>query len=280
MSDEISKMNSSFHFPPQSTLTSRSLFLFLWDYYKVVDLFFFTIQLAYHADNAALKASKALIKIAQNDRERQRYQENIDNPERATKKLNDFSVLNSKNLTVTTVDAFLWFISATIQGAMKKRPELVRSGEAVKIEDILEFDNRRDLVNYLIDRKVNTLSYGGMAKIERFIGNSMGIKMFSDDNTRDLMRVFVEIRNIHVHNRGFVNRLFLSRATRHEKFQFFEGKRAHLDFDELVILTRVCVQTAIDLDTEVCKKFGIERKRYSTWRKNVFSPKSDSAKPD
>lgn len=156
---------------------------------------------------------------------------------------------------------------------------MVKSGESVKIEDIFEFSNKRELINYLIDRKVNSLSYGGMSKIEKFISESMGITMFPDGDARELMQIFVEVRNIHVHNRGFVNRVFLSRATQHEKFQFVEGKRAHLDFDELVGLTRVCVQTAIDLDTKICKKFNIERKQYSTWRKNATARESDSAKP-
>ena len=257
----------SFYLPPPTTLASRSLYLFLSDYYKIIDLFYFTLHLAHNADRAALTASKALISVAKNEEERQRYQDIIDHPERAVKKLNQFGALNSRNLTVTTVDAFLWFISATIQGAMKKRPEMIKSGESVKIEDIFEFSNKRELINYLIDKKVNSLSYGGMSKIEKFISNSMGISMFSDHDARQLMQIFVEVRNIHVHNRGFVNQVFLSRAMQHEKFQFVEGKRAQLDFDELVYLTRVCVQTAIDLDGQICKKFSIKQKRYSTWLK-------------
>jgi hypothetical protein len=117
-----------------------------------------------------------------------------------------------------------------------------------------------------------------MAKIEKFIKESMGITMFPDDDTRELMQTFVEVRNIHVHNRGFVNRVFLSRATQHEKFKFVEGRRAHLSFDELVELTRVCAQTAIDLDAKICKKFSIERKRYSTWRRSPPPLKVDQAK--
>lgn len=279
MSDIATNTDCTFYFPPQSTLTSRNLYLFLLDYYKVVDSFFFTIQLAHTADDAALTASKALIEFEQNEEKRQRYQNIIDNPERAVKKLNDFGVLNSRNLTVITVDSFLWFVSSAIQRAMKKKPDLVKSGELIKIEEIFEFDNKRELINYLIDRKINALSYGGMSKIEKFISDSMGISLFPDNDARELMQIFVEIRNIHVHNRGFVNRLFLSRATQHEKFDFVEGKRAHLDFDELVGLTRVCVQTAIELDTKICKKFSIERKRYSTWRKNAIAAKPDSDTP-
>lgn len=271
MFSETTEVDSGFYFPPQSILTSRALYLFLRDYHKVVDLFFFTVQLAHGADNASLKVSKALIPFATNEEEKQRLQANIENPEKAVKKLNDFSSLNSKNLTVNIVDAFLWFVSTTIQGAMRKRPEMVRSGESVKIEDIFEFSNKRELIDYLIDRKVNSLSYGGMSKVEKFINDSMGVPIFPDEEARALMQIFVEVRNIQVHNRGIVNRVFLGRVPQHPKFQFVEGKRAHMDFDKLVDLTGVCVGSAIDLDTKICKKFGIKRKRYSTWRKNANS---------
>lgn len=273
MPSDDEKAESSFYFPPPSTLASRSLYLFLLDYYRVVDLFFFTIHLAHSNDDASLAASKALLPISNSEEEKNKYQSIIDNPGRAVKKLHEFGNLNSKNLTVNTVDSFLWFISATIQIAMKKRPEMVKSGESIRIEEIFDYRSKRELINYLIDRRVNSLSYGGMSKIERFIEESMGVAMFPDDDSRQLMQIFVEVRNIHVHNRGFVNRIFLSRSTQHKRLNFVEGKRAHLDFDELVNLTRVCVQTAIDLDRKVCEKFNVERKKYSTWRKNANTPK-------
>ena len=265
MSDEQEEKGLFKH--KDSVLISKNLYFFLKDYYNVLELFFFTLDLAHRADKAALGASKALISYAKSDDERERYQSTIDNPSRTVKKFSEFGALNSRNLTVNIVEAFLWYISASIQSAMKKRPELVKSGESVKIEDIFEIRSKRDIVNYLIDRKINSLSYGGMSKIEKFISDSMGIALFPTNEDRELMQIFVEVRNIHVHNRSVVNKVFLGRTTQHEKFKFFEGKRAGLDFDELIDLTRVCVQTAIDLDTTICTKFKIKQKRYPTWDK-------------
>lgn len=271
MSKETTEVDSGFYFPPQSILTSHTLYLFLRDYHKVVDLFYFTLNLAHNADNASLNASKALLPLAKNDVEKRRLQDNIDNPERAVKKLYDFSTVNSKNLTTNIADAFLWFVSKSIQGAMRKKPEMVKSGESVKVEEIFNFSRKRDLIDYLIDRRVNSLSYGGMSKVESFINDSMGVTIFPDEEDRTLMQVFVEVRNIQVHNRGIVNRVFLSRVPHHPKFQFIEGERAHMDFDMLLALSRVCVRSAIDLDTKICEKFGIKRKRYSIWWKNTNS---------
>lgn len=278
MLNENTDENSTFYFPPETILASRALYLFLLDYHKVVDLFFFTVHLAHSADHVSLTASKALIVGVKSEEDRQRLQANIDAPDRAVKKLYEFGSLNSKNLAVNIVDAFLWFISATIQGAMKQRPEMVKSGESVKIEDIFEFRNKKELIDYLIDRKVNSISYGGMSRVEKFIAEAIGVATFPDEETRALMQIFIEVRNIQVHNRGIVNRVFLGRVTKHQRFQFVEGQRAHLCFEELVELTRVCVRTAIDLDMKICKKFGIKQKRYSTWRDSASTQKTESTK--
>lgn len=266
MSEDQVSDGTGFFYPEDTILISRNLYLFLKDYAQVIELFFFTMHLAHRADEVMVIASKVLIKSANEDSAKERYQSAIDNPDRMKQKLYEFSRVNSRNLTVNIVDAFLWFISATIQAAMKKRPELVKSGESIKVEDIFDYRNKRELIDYLIDRKVNSLSYGGMSRIEKFIDDAMGVKLFASNEDRELMQIFVEVRNIEVHNRGIVNRVFLSRIVQNNSFDFVEGKRAHLDFDELVRLTGVCVKTAIEIDDRICAKFGIKRKRYSTWK--------------
>lgn len=256
---------TGFYFPSYSQLVSKNLYLFLKDYFKVVDLFFFTVKLASHVDKATLAASKALIPIAKDDAEKKRLQNTIENPDRAFNKLLDFSSLNSKNLTVNTVDAFLWFVSSTVQSAMRKRPEMVKSSEQIKVEDIFDFRNKKELVNYLIDRKINSLSYGGLSKIEKYLSETMGVDMFKNQAERELVQIFLEVRNIQVHNRGYVNRVFLSRIVRHDDYGFEEGKRLHLDFDDICKFAKACIEVALALDAEVCLKFSIERKKYSTW---------------
>ncbi|MCL1629339.1 hypothetical protein M3N55_11395 [Roseibaca sp. V10] len=276
--DQSKAEKLGFFFPNNNTLASRALYDFLVDYHKMVDLFYFTLHLAHSADEVALEASKALILGAESEDEKQKHQARIDNPERAVKKLHEFKYLNSKNLTINTVDSFLWFVSAAIQSAMKAKPEIVKSGESVRVEDIFDFKNKKELIDYLIDRKINSLSYGGMSKVENFIKDSMGVDLFPVESDREALKIFLEVRNIQVHNRGFVNRIFLGRVKKHPKFSFIEGKRTHLNFDELIYLTDVCVRTAIDLDTKICEKFSIRRKRYSTWFKGSVSKKPSGKK--
>jgi hypothetical protein len=264
----------NFFFPDHKTIVTRNLYLFLKDYYDVIDLFFFTTSLVTKADESAVAASKALIKMAKTEEEKQRYQRIIDNPDKMGKIFGQYSNLHSKNLCINIVDSFLWFISATIQTSMRKRPEIAKSGEMIKIEDIFEYTSKKELINYIIDRKVNSLSYGGMSKVEKFINDSLGLQLYDDDDSRKMMNIFNEIRNIHVHNRGYANRIFMSRIPTHEEFSFKESERVHLDFDNLVKLSNICVETAMRLDAGSSEKFGIKRKRYSTWKLSHTIPGS------
>ena len=160
---------------------------------------------------------------------------------------------------------------------MKRKPEIIKSGETVKIEEIFNYPSRRELINYLIDRKINSLSYGGLKQIEKFIFEALNIDLFSTEKDRNLLRIFIEVRNIQTHNRGYVNRIFLDRVEDllpSFHFKFKEGKKAHLDFDDLSIISKVCVTTSLDLDARTAEKFGIQRKKISTWLKDKASPKN------
>lgn len=267
-SDTIKKNErvQSFYFPLQNTSCSEPLWLFLSDYKRVVDLFFFLLSLATRADHVAVVAAKALIEGA-SEEDRKRHQETIDNPNRATERLNGFSYLNSKNLTLNIVDGFLWYLSTILQEAMKRRPEMVKSKEKIEIETIFEFKSRKDLINFLIDRKINSLSYGSVSDLEDFIRDSLGVELFANKRAKQLVQVFIEVRNVQIHNRGKVNKVFLRRTKDQSEFSFKEGKIAHLDYDNLVDLSKNCIETAINLDARIAKKFGVQTRRLSTWQK-------------
>jgi hypothetical protein len=159
------------------------------------------VKLATAADTTAVAAAKALMAVGPDSHDRRiELQETIENPDRAFKKLRRYSGINSRNIAVSTADGFLWFISNVTQSAIKRRPELLKSGESIRVEDILEFENKRDLVNYLVDRKVNALSFGGMKQIEKFVLDYLGIEVFATERDRAKMRTLIEIGNIFAHN--------------------------------------------------------------------------------
>lgn len=270
MSDESD--SKGFYLPPVSSTCTQTCWQFLDAYKEAIDYLYFTINLAHSADEVALKAAETLRDLEEDEVKKARFQAHIESPARAVKKLHGFREVNSKNISTTIADSFLWYISNIIQQAMKRRPEIIKSGETVKIEEIFNYPSRRELINYLIDRKINSLSYGGLKQIEKFISESLSIELFNTEEDKGLLRIFIEVRNIQTHNRGYVNRVFLDRVEDllpSTHFKFKEGKKAYLDFDDLTLMSRVCVATAMDLDRKMAQKFGIKRKRIETWMKGA-----------
>ncbi|TPL84066.1 hypothetical protein FJ950_17890 [Mesorhizobium sp. B2-3-14] len=188
-------------------------------------------------------------------------------PPKTFEKLKEFSTLTSRNIVTNVADSFLWYLSDVIQRAMRKRPELVKSGQSIKIEEVFDFKSRREMINYLIDRKINALSYGGMNEIERFIAESLGIPMFNSDDERIKMKVLIESRNVLVHNRGIINSLFLKRIDKATAEEFRGRSTVYMGLDQLLIYTGISAKTAVGLDEKIARKFRLETKALSEWRR-------------
>jgi hypothetical protein len=166
-------------------------------------------------------------------------------------------------LITTLADSFLTFVSHIIQSALRKNRNTLKSSETIRIEDLLEFRTNKDLTNYLIDRKINELSYGGMRKLEEYIKDRFGIEMFKDDQSRDLLIIFLEPRNIYVHN----NDLFLTRIGDNHGFAFTKNERYWANFTQISTLANNCVEVALRLDETIAAKFRLEQKTYASWKR-------------
>lgn len=261
-----SKNEVKLFFVSGDIVCSKSLYFFLSDFKNIYELFFFTVDLARRADQTALTAAKALI-VGETDREiARKYEKIIENPEAFSKRLADYAAINSRNLVTGINEAFSCFISHSIRSAMMKNNDLLRSKEHLKFEDILNFKNRNELITFIIDKKINELSYSGIRKMEDYIFERLGISLFENEEQRELLIVFNELRNIYVHNRAYVNELFLSRIKNEKIFEFKRNKRYHVNFDELVLLSNNCAHIALKFDKSVSEKFRIRRKKFRLWK--------------
>ncbi|MDA5092478.1 hypothetical protein O2N63_00040 [Aliiroseovarius sp. KMU-50] len=259
----------NFYLPNFQSTCTEPFWLFLKEYRETIELFYFGLELAHATDRTAKITSEALLPGETDETRRAELTETLENSDRAVKRYSSFARLNSKNMNTNIVDGFLWYLSKIIQESMQRRHELVKSGETLRVEEVFDFASRKEMIDYLIDRKINALSYGGMKQVEKYISDALGIEMFESDEDRRLLKIFVEMRNIHAHNRGHLNKIFLERVGPFEDlgFNFKEGKRTHFGYDNLVRLSAVCIRTAHSLDDKVAKKFRIQRKRCSTWQK-------------
>ena len=103
--------------------------------------------------------------------------------------------------------------------------------------------------------------------MEKYFDDRLGVRMFPNNRQRELLRLFVEVRNINVHNGGIVNDLFANRVGTVEGFAYTKGKTFHVDMDALVTLSENAMQVAMHIDATVGTKFGLLRKTHRSWKR-------------
>jgi len=181
----------------------------------------------------------------------------------AFSKVKQYSRLLSRDLIVSMANNFNSYLSEILQSVMTKKHEVLRSSERITIEDALQFNRVQELRAFIVDRKINELSYAGQKQIQEFIAERLGIEMFSTNTERVLLTILNELRNIHTHNRGTVNQLFLNRiGTEHPQFPFVLRQQYHVDFGQFVLLSRNAIHVAQRLDELLAVKFKLKRSKY------------------
>jgi hypothetical protein len=255
-------------YPPSNTVCTDAFSLFLQEYHRNLDYFFFVVQLVSRVDQGRVRAAKALIPGETDADERARLEKNANDADATLRELTRHSTVQSRNLTNGIVNAFQRYFSSIIHIAALKKPMIMASSQTIRVDDIFRFTRHQDLVAFIIDRKINDLSYGGLSEMEKYFDDRLGVRMFDTDRQRELLRLFVEVRNINVHNGGVVNELFTNRVGLVDGFPYKKGRSFHVDMEALVALSENAMQVARRIDETVSKKFALKRKTHLAWREH------------
>ena len=171
--------------------------------------------------------------------------------------LRKFLPLLEESTLARGVENFLTYIADLLSIVFKTRPEMLRSREqTVDIEFVLEHDSMDGLIDALADRRVERLAYSGVRDLADYLHDSLGFDLFTSEADLDSAVRIVEGRNVVVHNRAIVNRVYVSRVRdTPQKI----GERLSLDFDGLYRDLAFLATTVRDVDERAAEKWGIER---------------------
>lgn len=251
----------------KSKLITDKFATLLHDYNKIVGHFMFTVDLANRSDKVFEIVTNALEKTENHKIQNTDKNENsLHSRKKASEFLNEFSWVNNRNLVTSILEIFLWYLAHIVYEALKRDEKLLKSGETVKVDEILEFKNRKEMLEYLANKKTTQLSFGGMKKLERFFKERIKIKIFDNQKQKDQLIIFNEIRNIYVHNRGYVNEIFLSRVSNSCGYSFKKNERFWIGIDVLELATNA-LEVAEKIDMQMSRKFKITKHSYEYWRK-------------
>jgi hypothetical protein len=280
--DENARIFESLYKPSGTERCSEPLYRFLSEYDDIVQAFFFTLLTATRFDEVKRIAAEALALVKDPPRGEPTKDAETDSRSylkgEAFKRVKKFGPLFSRNLVVGMANNFFSYISEMLQHVLRRKPEVLRSSERLTNEEVLQFTRVKELVAYMADKKVNELAYGGLKGVEEYVKDRLGISMFDNEDERTKLTILAELRNIHTHNRGIVNEIFLKRVgqRKYGSFDFVLDKTTHVDFEEFVILSRNAIDVAMRLDASLGRKFGIKRTPY----KLRLSTKDESVKAD
>lgn len=253
-------------YPPESLITKVG-FRFFRRHHQIFEFLFFNLHLAGYADEGRRRAIEVLAKNGTVE-DAQRLEDLAKEPTPALSKLSTFGNYQSEIMVIRSVDNFTTFLAEMIEACIERRPELLHSQEQIKVEEVLQISNKRDLVSYLINRKINELAYQGLKGIEEFFDKRLNIPITEESELRDWLSFAIELRNIYTHNRGIVNHVFVKRIRgRNVPLHYEIGKRCHANYEDIIQMTNRMFLIAERLDQVCAAKYKIKRKRYGTWSK-------------
>jgi hypothetical protein len=140
------------------------------------------------------------------------------------------------------------------------QPRLLSSEDTVPVRSIIGLSNMKDVIQILVERRVNKLAYGSLSDIVDYIDKHLGIRLFADADREAWVKLALEVRNINVHSGGVVNAIFLDRVKDRRSETFVMGKRHHTDWALYTAFTANMVRTACEFDDAIAKKFRLVRK--------------------
>ena len=221
---------------------------------ELCGFFLFAIHLAVQRDEGAKIAAEALYDTSSDEEEKTRLKETIERGVGAIKTLRRYRQFIYQTMVYRAVDNFLTYLAELLALIFRTRPETLKSSETVRLDELLQHSSMEDLINFLAENRMEKLSYQGMRELCSYLDEKLGLKLF--DSNDDLQRAvfLVEVRNIIVHNRGVVNRIFKSRVP---WFEAEMGESINLKFDDVFSHLAFLAKSLRQVDQRASEKFAL-----------------------
>jgi hypothetical protein len=151
------------------------------------------------------------------------------------------------------VDSYLIYLSHLLALVFLTKPETLRSNDSITVQDVLQFKSMDDLIDYLADKKVHSLANKSMRDLVKFFDKRFGFKVIEETDYLDRIVLLIELRNLIVHNRAIINRVFKDRQP---TFAGSIGDLIGLDTMETLYGVELLAGSVIDIEKRAAKQWG------------------------
>jgi hypothetical protein len=156
------------------------------------------------------------------------------------------------------IDNLTTYFKDILAEVIIKKPKLLKSNEVEKLDFILDFSSMDSLISALSEKKVDELFYKGIDKIEEFFKLRLNIELFKSAVEKKKINRMIKNRNLIVHNRGRVNRIFLNEFP---EAKLLMGQSLKFSYEDLGHLNVTIANFISHLDYEISSKFKLDIKK-------------------
>jgi hypothetical protein len=159
------------------------------------------------------------------------------------------------------VDNFLTYLSEVLVECFRAKPESMKSSEKIEISEVLQFDTFSELVDYVADKKVHSLSYQSILDLDDYFQSRFGVNIVLEEAKSVLLKA-VETRNLITHNRGIRNKRYMNKLGEAESTL---GVRRDIGIDFYREIDQLLFENIKRLDTSLRKKLGVPGHRFNIY---------------
>lgn len=152
------------------------------------------------------------------------------------------------------VDRALTYVSSSLHAVFRKYPASAQAKEKVDLTFVARFTSIDELLEAMLERRVHELSYRSLSDLDEYFQTTLKFSLFSADEQRKRAVRLVAERNLLIHNRGIVNRIFLERTN---DSSLAIGDRIQYDAEAAMSELEFLLDWVCDLDIRLIEKFGL-----------------------
>lgn len=168
------------------------------------------------------------------------------------------------------VNSFLTYLAELMTMIFKKYPKKLPSDKKVSYAFCIEHHLANDLIAALAEETVLELAHQNMTVMTEYFEKKLNVPLFTTPQELANATLCNDLRNIHTHNRGIINRLFVQR---HSEYQDRLGTYAYVSGEEQRDMIGSLVYCARQLDLRAIKELKLETA-------TADDPNSKSSAPD
>lgn len=183
---------------------------------------------------------------------------NVNSFENETLDIHFYEMSLGSMMYIKSVDNFQNYFKEILSEIVLSRPEILKSKETERLDYILSFNSREEMIKAIAEKKINSLFYLGINDIKKYFAEKLKVEIFKEREYE--INLIVKQRNLAVHNRSLINKEYINEFP-NEK-DLLEGHYLKFDFVYVEKINHILYSIVNEIDKTLSKKYNLPLLRF------------------